>query len=91
MFPLHDLKLLPRRELVVLWKCTNCNGNHSAAYKGCLSIKAAISKSMDRRQNLSYAQAACRRTAKEEIEAFKTSVLINKPSNEDYNKGSVGN
>ena len=60
-----------------LWKCTNCNGNHSAAYKGCPSIKAAISKSMDRRQNLSYAQAVCRRTAKEEIEAFKTNVLIN--------------
>ena len=32
---------------------------------------------MDRRQNLSYAQAVCRRTAKEEIEAFKTNVLIN--------------
>ena len=60
-----------------LWECTNCNGNHSAAYKGCPSIKAAISKSMDRRQNLSYAQAVCRRTAKEEIEAFKTNVLIN--------------
>ena len=39
--------------------------------------KAAISKSMDRRQNLSYAQAVCRRTAKEEIEAFKANVLIN--------------
>ena len=60
-----------------LWKYTSCNGNHSAAYKGCPSIKAAISKSMDRRQNLSYAQAVCRRTAKEEIEAFKTNVLIN--------------
>ena len=32
---------------------------------------------MDRRQNLSYAHAVCRRTAKEEIEAFKTNVLIN--------------
>ena len=58
-------------------KCTNCNGNHSAAYRGCPSIKATISKSMDRRQNLSYAQAVCRRTAKEEIEAFKANVLIN--------------
>ena len=61
-----------------LWKCTNCNGNHSAAYKGWPSIKVAISKSIDRRQNLSYAQAVCRRTAKEEIGyAFKTNVLIN--------------
>ena len=60
-----------------LWKCTNCIGNHSAAYKGCSSIKAAISKSMERRQNLSYAQVVCRRTAKEEIESFKTNVLIN--------------
>ena len=32
---------------------------------------------MDRRQNLSYAQVVCRKTAKEEIEAFKTSVIIN--------------
>ena len=32
-----------------IWSCTNCNGNHSAAYRGCTSIKAAISKSMDRR------------------------------------------
>ena len=32
---------------------------------------------MDRRQNLSYAKAVCRRTAKEEIEAFKVNVLIN--------------
>ena len=32
---------------------------------------------MDRRQNLSYAQAVCRRTAKEEIEAFKANVTIN--------------
>ena len=38
-----------------IWKCTNCNGNHSAAYKGCPALKSAISKSMDRRQNLSYA------------------------------------
>ena len=60
-----------------LWKCTNCNGNHSAACKGCPSIKAVISKSMERRQNLSYAQAVCGRKAKEEIEAFKTNVLIN--------------
>ena len=32
---------------------------------------------MDRGQNFSYAQAVCRRTAKEEIEAFKANVLIN--------------
>ena len=32
---------------------------------------------MDRRQNLSYAQAVCRRTAKEEIEAFKANAIIN--------------
>ena len=32
---------------------------------------------MDRRQNLSYAQAVFRRTAKEEIEAFKANVIIN--------------
>ena len=32
---------------------------------------------MDRRKNLSYGQAVCRRTAKEEIEAFKANVLIN--------------
>ena len=57
-------------------KCTNSNGNHSAAYRGCSSIKATISKSMERRQNLSYAQAVCRRTVKEEIEAIKANVLI---------------
>ena len=34
-------------------KCTNCNGNHSAAYRGCHSLKYAISKLMDRQQNLS--------------------------------------
>ena len=32
---------------------------------------------MDRRQNLSYPQAVCRRTAKEEIEAFTANVIIN--------------
>ena len=32
---------------------------------------------MNRRQNLSYAQAVCRRTAKEEIEAFKANVIVN--------------
>ena len=32
---------------------------------------------MDRGQNFSYTQAVCRRTAKEEIEAFKANVLIN--------------
>ena len=57
-------------------KCTNSNGNHTAAYRGCSSIKATISKSMDRRQNLSYAQAVCRRTVKEEIEVIKANVLI---------------
>ena len=43
-----------------IWKCTKCNGNHSAAYRGCHALKSAISKSMDRRQNFSYAQAVCR-------------------------------
>ena len=28
-------------------------------------------------QNLSYAQAVCRRAAKEEMEVFKTNVIIN--------------
>ena len=32
---------------------------------------------MNRRQNLSYAQAVYRRTAKEEIEAFNANVIIN--------------
>ena len=32
---------------------------------------------MDRQQNLSYTQAVTRKTAKEEIEVFKTNVLIN--------------
>ena len=32
---------------------------------------------MDRRKSLSYAQAVCRRTAKEEIEAFRANVIIN--------------
>ena len=61
----------------VIWKCINCNGNHSAAYRGCPALKSAITKSMNRRQNLSYAQAVCRRTAKEEIEAFKANAIIN--------------
>ena len=60
-----------------IWKCTHCNGNHSAAYRGCPLLKSAISKSMDRCQNLSYAQAVCRRTAMEKIEAFKANVIIN--------------
>ena len=60
-----------------IWKCINCGGNHSAAYRGCPSIKAAIAKSMDRQQNLSYAQAVCRRTAQEEIDAFKANVIMN--------------
>ena len=49
----------------------------SAANSGCPSVKAAISKSFDCCQNLSYAQAVCRRTAKKEIQAFKANVLIN--------------
>ena len=60
-----------------IWKCTNCERNHSVAYRGCPSIKLAIAKSMDRKQNLSFAQPVCRRTAKEEIEAFKTNIIIN--------------
>ena len=32
---------------------------------------------MDRRQNLSYAQAVCGRTGKEEKETFKANVIIN--------------
>ena len=60
-----------------IWKGINCGGSHSANYTGCLSIKSAISKSMDRRQNLSYAQAVCRGTAKEEIEAFKANIIMN--------------
>ena len=60
-----------------LWKCSICHGNHSAANSGCPSVKAAISKSLDCCQNLSYAQAVCRRTAKKEIQAFKANVLIN--------------
>ena len=32
---------------------------------------------MDRPQNLSSAQAVCRKTAKEEIKAFKDNVIIN--------------
>ena len=58
------------------WKYTNCEGNHSAAYKGCPSFKTALAKSLDRQQNLSCAQAVCRRTAKEEIEAFKANKII---------------
>ena len=54
-----------------IWKCINCGGNHSAAYRGCPSIKAAISKSMDRQQDLSYAQAVCRRTAKRKLTLSK--------------------
>ena len=51
--------------------------HHSLAYRGCPALKSAITKSVDRRQNLSYAQAVCRGTAKEEIEAFKANVIIN--------------
>ena len=32
---------------------------------------------MGRRQNLSYVQAVCRGSAKEEIEAFKANIIIN--------------
>ena len=32
---------------------------------------------MDRQQNLSYAQAVCRRTAQEEIDAFKANIIMN--------------
>ena len=60
-----------------IWKCTNCNCNHSAAYRGCPSLKSAISKSIGRRQNISYVQAVCRGSAKEEIEAFKANIIIN--------------
>ena len=58
-----------------IWKCTNYGGNHSAVYKGCSPFKSAISKSMDRKQNLSYVQAMCRRAAKEQIKAFKANVI----------------
>ena len=59
------------------WKCTNCGRKHSTAYKGCPSFKTAQVKSLDKHQNLSYAQAVCRRTAKEEIEAFKANIISN--------------
>ena len=59
------------------WKCTNYDGNHSAVHSGCPTLKSAIAKSMDRLQNLSYAQSVCRKTAVEEIEAFKANVIIN--------------
>ena len=36
-----------------------------------------MAKSIDRQQNISYAQAVCWRAAKEEIEAFKANVIIN--------------
>ena len=59
------------------WKCRYCGGNHSAAYKGFHSYKSAISKSLGRHENISYAQAVWRRAAKETIEAFKANVVIN--------------
>ena len=59
----------------LIWKCTNFNDNHSAAYRGCPALVFAITKSTDRRQNLSYVQAVCRRTAKEEIEAFNGKLI----------------
>ena len=40
-------------------------------------MKSAVTKSMDRRENLSYAQAVRKRTAKEAIEAFKVNIIIN--------------
>ena len=55
------------------WKCVNCGGNHNAAYKGWLSYKNAITNLIDKQQNISYAQAVCRRAAKEEI----ANVIIN--------------
>ena len=60
-----------------IWKCINHGGNHSAAYRGCPSIKSAISKSKDRPQNFPSTQAVCRRTAKEKIEAFKANIIVN--------------
>ena len=59
------------------WKCTNCGGNHSTAYKGCPSFKTGLAKPLDKHQHLSYAQAVCRRTAKEEIKAFKANITAN--------------
>ena len=48
-------KLCPKRKSTncsrtypkAIWKCTNCSGNHSAAYRGCPSLKSAISKSIE--------------------------------------------
>ena len=77
LFPKCNSKICCGNCPKAIWKCTNCNGNHSVAYRGCPALKSAITKSMDRQQNLSYAQAVCRRTAKEEIEAFKANVIIN--------------
>ena len=60
-----------------IWKATNCNGTHSAAYRGYPLLKSAISKSKYRRQNHSYAHSVYRKTAKEEMEAFKANVITN--------------
>ena len=59
------------------WKCTNCEGNHSAAYKVCPSYKYVMKKSTNRQQNISYALAMCKRAAIQDIEAFKANVIIN--------------
>ena len=59
------------------WKCTNCGENYSAAYKRCPSFKTALAKSLNKHQNLSYAKAVCRRTAKVEIKAFKANIIVN--------------
>ena len=58
-------------------KCTSCGGSHSAAYKGYPLFYSTISKSLDRKQTLSYAQAVSRRAGKEEIDASKANVIIN--------------
>ena len=38
------------------------------------SFKTVQANSINKHQNLSYAQAKCRRTTKEEIEAFKANI-----------------
>ena len=35
-----------------------------------------MTKSIDRQQNISYEQAACRRAAKEDTEEFKVNIII---------------
>ena len=36
-----------------------------------------MTESIDRQQNISYAQAMCIKAAKEDIETFKANVIIN--------------